>query len=173
MTEKFNNIMKKKDFEQVASMLVIQRQKFSNEVIDSHELRGLTLAHLTFVNCRFINVDFDRTLSICCNFTNCYFTKTSFFKSELEDCNFTNCEIVDSDLAKGNFLRNNLTKCYFENVLMVGADFTNCEWRELKFHNVPTLKHISIFKSKFCNSKKCIEVDFFDDVSKILDDLED
>lgn len=173
MTEKFNNIMKNKDFEEISSMLVIQRRKFSNEVIDSHDLMGLTLAHLTFVNCRFIHVDFYHTLLLYCNFTDCHFTKTSFFKSELEDCNFTNCEIVDSDLGKGNFLRNNLTKCYFDNVIMVGASFTESEWRELKFHNVPTLKHVILFKSKICNSKKCIEVDSVDDVSKIMDDLED
>jgi uncharacterized protein YjbI with pentapeptide repeats len=173
MTEEFNKIINNKDFEEISSMLVIQRKKFSNEVIDSQDLMGLTLAHLTFVNCRFSNVDFYHTLLLCCNFTNCYFTKTSFFKSDLEDCNFTNCEIVDSDLGKGNFLRNNLTKCYFENVMMVVASFTECEWRELKFHNVPTLKNVILFKSKICNSKKCIEADSVDDISKLIDDFGD
>jgi uncharacterized protein YjbI with pentapeptide repeats len=93
MTEKFNKIVDNKDFEQVASMSVIQRKNFLNEVIHSHNLTGLTFAHLTFLNCHFIDIDFYRTLSICCNFTNCHFTKTKFLKSELENCNFKNCEI--------------------------------------------------------------------------------
>jgi hypothetical protein len=57
--------------------------------------------------------------------------------------------------------------------MMVVASFTECEWRELKFHNVPTLNNVILTKSKICNSKKCIEVDFVDDISKIIDDLGD
>ena len=58
-------------------------------MIRSHDLMGLTFAHLTFLDCNFIDIDFRQTNFISCDFTNCNFTETIFFKSELDNCNFT------------------------------------------------------------------------------------
>lgn len=173
MIENFNKIITNKSFEKIGSFSVIQRKNFLNEVVCSHNLLGLTFTHLTFLNCNFINIDFRHALFISCDFTNCNFTETVFFKSELETCNFKNCEIFQSDLGEANFIESNFIDCHFDSVMMSGSIFTECEWRELKFHNVPSLKYVTISKSKICNSKKCIEVNDFDNISKIIDDLED
>ena len=52
MIENFNKIINNKSFEKVGS---IQRKNFLNEVVRSHYLMGLTFAHLTFLNCNFID----------------------------------------------------------------------------------------------------------------------
>ena len=83
MIETFNTIITNQSFERVGSLTVIQRQNFFNEVIRSHDLMGLTFAHLTFLDCNFIDIDFRHTFFLSCDFTNCNFTKTLFLKSEL------------------------------------------------------------------------------------------
>ena len=92
MIENFNKIINNKSFEKVNSWTVIQRKNFLNEVIRSHDLMGLTFAHLTFLDCNFIDIDFRHTNFISCDFTNCNFTETIFLKSELDNCNFKNCK---------------------------------------------------------------------------------
>jgi uncharacterized protein YjbI with pentapeptide repeats len=173
MIENFNKIIENKDFEEVASKNVIQRKNFLNEVVRSHDLIGLRFAHLTFLNCNFIDIDFRHTLFICCDFKNCNFTETIFFKSELNNCNFKNCKIVQSDLVKAEFTESNFTNCHFDSVNMAGSVFTKCEWIQPKFYKVPTLQYVTLSKSKIWNSKKCIEVDGFDNVAKIIDNLGD
>ena len=173
MIENFNKIINNKSFERVGSSIVIQRKNFLNEVVRSHDLMGLTFSHLTFLDCNFIDIDFRHTLFISCDFTNCNFTETIFFKSELETCNFKNCKIVQSDLVEANFMESNFTDCHFDSVNMAGSFFTKCELIQPKFHKVPTLRHVTLSKSKIWNSKKCIEVNDFDNVSKIIDDLGD
>ena len=153
MIENFNNIINNKSFEKVNSWTVIQRKNFLNEVIRSHDLMGLTFAHLTFLDCNFIDIDFRHTNFISCDFTNCNFTETIFLKSELDNCNFTDCQ--------------------FDIVDMAGAVFTQCELIQPKFHKVRFLESVTLSKSKIWNSKKCIEVNTFDNVSKIVDDLKD
>jgi uncharacterized protein YjbI with pentapeptide repeats len=78
MIENFNKIIKNKSFEKVGSLTVIQRKNFLNEVVRSHDLMGLTFAHLTFLDCNFIDIDFRHTIFISCDFTNCNFTETIF-----------------------------------------------------------------------------------------------
>ena len=173
MIENFNKIITNKSFEKIGSLSVIQHKNFLNEVVCSHNLLGLTFTHLTFLNCKFINIDFRHALFISCDFTNCNFTETVFFKSELETCNFKNCKIFQSYLPNANFIESNFIDCHFDSVMMSGSIFTECEWIQLKFHKVPTLKYVTLIESKICNSKKCIEVNSLDDVSKIIVDLED
>lgn len=173
MIENFNKIINNKDFDKVGSLTVIQRKNFLNEVVRSHDLMGLTFAHLTFKDFTFIDIDFRQTIFISCNFTNCNFTKTIFFKSELNNCNFKNCKIFQSDLVKAELVETNFTDCQFDSVMMAGAVFTQCEWIRPKFHEVPSLESVTLYESKIWNSKKCIEVNAFDDVSKIIHDLED
>ncbi len=173
MIENFNKIINNKSFEKVNSWTVIQRKNFLNEVIRSHDLMGLTFAHLTFLDCNFIDIDFRHTNFISCDFTNCNFTETIFLKSELDNCNFKNCKIFQSDLTRANLIENNFTDCQFDIVDMAGAVFTQCELIQPKFHKVRFLESVTLSKSKIWNSKKCIEVNTFDNVSKIVDDLKD
>lgn len=63
--------------------------------------------------------------------------------------------------------------CHFDIVNMSGAVFTQCELIQPKFHKVPSLESVTLSKSKIWNSKKCIEVNTFDNVSKIVDDVKD
>ena len=56
---------------------------------------------------------------------------------------------------------------------MAGAVFTQSEFIRPKFHNVPSLKAVTLSKSKIWNSTKCIEVNSFDNVSKIIHELGD
>jgi fluoroquinolone resistance protein len=170
MIENFNKIINNKSFDKVLSMTVIQRKNFLNEVIRSHDLMGLTFAHLTFLDCNFINIDFRHTNFISCDFTNCNFTETIFLKSELDNCNFKNCKIFQSDLTRANFMESNFTDCQFDMVDIAGAVFTQCELIQPKFHKV-RLESVTLSKSKIWNSKKCIEVNTVDNVSKIVDDL--
>lgn len=173
MIENFNKIINNKSFEKVGSWTVIQRKNFLNEVIRSHDLMGLTFAHLTFLDCNFIDIDFRHTNFISCDFTNCNFTETIFLKSELDNCNFKNCKIFQSDLVRANFMESNFTDCHFDIVNMAGAVFTQCELIQPKFHKVPSLESVTLSKSKIWNSKKCIEVNTFDNVSKIIHNLGD
>jgi uncharacterized protein YjbI with pentapeptide repeats len=173
MIENFNKILKNKSFEEVQSCAVIQRKNFLNEVVRSHDLMGLTFAHLTFLDCNFIDIDFRHTFFISCDFTNCNFTETIFFKSELDNCNFKNCKIFQSDWVKSEFMESNFTDCHFDTVEMAGAVFTQCEFIQPKFHKVPSLEFVTLEKSKIWNSKKCIEVDGSDNVAKIVDDLKE
>lgn len=115
--------------------------------------------------------NFSHTLSISCDFTNCNFTEAIFLKSELDNCNFKNCKIFQSNLVKANFMENDFTDCHFDSVNMAGAVFTLCEFIRPKFHN--SLKSVTLSKSKIWNSKKCIEINGFDNVSKIIQDLGD
>lgn len=98
----FNNIINNKSFEKIGSLTVIQRKQFLNEVICSHNLMGLTLFRLTFLDCNFINIDFKFTNFLSCDFTNCKFTDNLFFKSELDDCSFKNSEMFQSDFSSVN-----------------------------------------------------------------------
>ena len=173
MIENFNKIINNKSFEKVGSWTVIQRKNFLNEVIRSHDLMGLTFAHLTFLDCNFIDIDFRHTNFISCDFTNCNFTETIFLKSELDNCNFKNCKIFQSDLVRANFIASHLIDCEFDDVDMGGAVFKECEFIKPKFHKVPSLECVTLSKSKIWNSKKWIEVNAFDNVSKIVDDLKD
>ncbi len=70
-------------------------------------------------------------------------------------------------------MENTFTNCKFDNVGMAGADFTQCDLIQPKFHEVRCLKSVILSESKICNSKKCVEVDSVDDVSKIVEDLKD
>lgn len=171
--EKFNNIIKNGLFEKVGSRTVIQRKNFLNEVIRSHDLMGLTFAHLTFVDCNFIDIDCRLTLFGSCDFVNCNFSETIFHKSELDNCNFKNCKIFQSDLTRTNFIETNFTNCQFDTIEMAGAVFTNCQLIEPKFHKVRFLESVTLSKSKIWNSKKCVEVNTFDNVAKIVDELKD
>ncbi len=173
MIENFNKIINNKSFDKVGSLTVIQRKNFLNEVIRSQKLIGLTFAHLTFLDCHFIDIDFRYTNFISCDFTKCNFTETLFLKSELDNCNFKNCKIFQSDLPRANFMENNFTDCQFDSVDMGGAVFTQCELIKPKFHKVRFLESVTLSKSKIWNSKKCIEVNTFDNLSKIVDDLKD
>jgi uncharacterized protein YjbI with pentapeptide repeats len=173
MKETFNNIINNKSFEKIGSLTVIQRKNFLNEVICSHDLMGLTFFYLTLIDCNFIDIDFRHTNFISCSFTNCNFTDTLFLKSELEYCNFQNSKIFQSDLSKVNFMESNFTDCKFDTVDMGGAVFTQYEFIQPKFNKVRFLESVTLSKSKIWNSKKCIEVNTFDNVSKIIHDLED
>ena len=173
MIENFNKIINNKSFEKVGSLTVIQRKNFLNEVIRSQDLMGLTFAHLTFLDCNFIDIDFRYTNFISCDFTNCNFTETIFLKSELDNCNFKNCKIFQSDLTRTNFMESNFTDCQFDIVGMAGAVFTQCELIQPKFHKVCSLESVTLSKSRIWNSKKSIEVNAFDNVSKIVDNLKD
>ena len=173
MIENFNKIINNKSFEKVGSLTVIQRKNFLNEVIRSQDLMGLTFAHLTFLDCNFIDIDFRYTNFISCDFTNCNFTETIFLKSELDNCNFKNCKIFQSDLTRANFMESNFTDCQFDIVNMAGSVFTQCELIQPKFHKVCSLESVTLSKSRIWNSKKSIEVNAFDNVSKIVDNLKD
>ena len=173
MIENFNKIINNKSFETVGSLTVIQRKNFLNEVIRAHNLMGLTFAHLTFLDCNFIDIDFRYTNFISCDFTNCNFTETIFLKSELDNCNFKNCKIFQSDLIRTNFTESIFTDCQFDIVYMAGADFICCKLIQPKFKKVRSLESVSMSKSKIWKLKKCIEVNTFDDVSKIVDNLKD
>ena len=61
MIETFNKIINNQSFEIVGSLPVIQRKNFLNEVIRSHDLMGLTFAHLTFLDYNFIDINFRHT----------------------------------------------------------------------------------------------------------------
>ena len=173
MTENFNKIINNKSFEKVGSSTVIQRKNFFNEVIRFHNLMGLTFSRLIFLDCNFIDIDCRHTTFIACDFTNCNFSETIFLKSELDSCNFKNCKIVQSDLTRADFMGSNFTNCQFDSVSMAGAIFTKCELIQPKFHKVRFLESVTLSKSKIWNSKKCVEVNNFDDVSKIVGDLKD
>ena len=173
MIENFNKIINNKSFEKVGSLTVIQRKNFLNEVVRSHDLMGLTFAHLTFSDCNFIDIDFRHTTFISCDFTNCNFTETIFLRSELDNCNFKNCKIFQSDFKRADFMESNFRDCQFDSVIMTGAVFTQCELIQPKFDKVRALESVTLSKSKICNSKKCIEVNNFDNFSKIVDDLKD
>ena len=104
MAENFNKIISTQSFEKVRSLIVIHRKNFSTQVIRSHDLMGLTFAHLTFLDCNFIDIDFRHTNFISCDFTNCNFTEIIFLKSKLDNCNFKNCKIFQSDLTRANLI---------------------------------------------------------------------
>jgi len=70
-------------------------------------------------------------------------------------------------------MESNFTDCQFDIVDMAGAVFTQCELIQPKFHKVRFLESVTLSKSKIWNSKKCIEVNNFDNVSKIVDELKD
>ena len=70
-------------------------------------------------------------------------------------------------------MESNFTDCQFDIVNITGAVFTQYKLIQPKFHKVRFLESITLSKSKIWNSKKCIEVNTFDNVSKIVDDLKD
>ena len=175
MTKKFNEILENESFETVGPYQVIHSQDFRNEVICSHsiaEFREFMLGKLTFVDCDFVDINLGGTIIISCVFTNCNFTKTLFLKSELSNCNFNNCKISQSDLTKAEFTESSFRDCQFENVFMGGTFFNNCEFIEPKFDKVVALETVTFDKSKIWNSKKCIEVKASENVSNIINDLE-
>jgi hypothetical protein len=63
--------------------------------------------------------------------------------------------------------------CQFDDVDMGGAVFTECEFIKPKFDKRCFLKSLTLSRSKIWNSKKWIEVDTWDNVSKIINELED
>ena len=70
-------------------------------------------------------------------------------------------------------MESNLTDCQFDSVDIAGGVFTQCELIQPKFHKVRFLESVTLSKSKICNSKKSIEVNTFDNVSKIVNKLKD
>ncbi len=173
MIETFNKIINNKSFERVGSLTVIQRKNFLNEVIRSHDLMGLTFSNLTFLDCNFIDIDFRHTNFISCDFTNCHFTKILFIKSELDDCSFKNSKIFQSNFLRANFIASHLIDCQFDDVDMIGAVFTECEFINPKFNNMRNLDSLTLDRSKIWNLKKCVEVDAFDNMFKIINELDD
>jgi uncharacterized protein YjbI with pentapeptide repeats len=172
MIETFNKIINNQSFERVGSLTVIQRKNFLNEVIRSQNLMGLTFSHLTFLDCNFIDIDFRHTNFISCDFTNCNFTETLFLKSELDDCSFKNSKIFKSDFSRANFIASHLIDCQFDDVDMGGAVFTECEFIKPKFNKIRFLESLTLSRSKIWNSKKWIEVNAFDNIFKIINELE-
>lgn len=173
MTETFNQIAKNCSFEIIESTAVIQHKNFLNEQIRSHSLIGITFSSLTFLDCNFIDIDFMGTTFIACDFTNCNFTATEFFKSRLDYCSFKNCKIFKSDFSKSEFIEDHFIDCQFDDVNMAGAVCKECEFIKPKFKNRCFLKDLTLSRSKIWNSKQWIEVNAFDDVSKIINELED
>ena len=173
MMEKFNKIIETRSFEKVGPLALIQDKNFQEEVARSHRLGGLSFARLIFLNCSFIDIDFRESFFVSCDFTNCNFTETQFLKSELTGCNFKNCTISQSDFTKADFFESNFKDCQFESVDMIGTMFTKCEFIQSKFDKECFLASAIFSKSKMSNSKKCIEVNAFDDISKIVDDLKE
>ena len=70
-------------------------------------------------------------------------------------------------------MESNFTDCQFDNVDMAGGVFTQYKLIQPKFHKVRFLESVRLSKSKIWNSKKCIEVNTFDNVSRIVNDLKD
>lgn len=172
MIETFNKIINNQSFERVGSLTVIQRKNFLNEVIRSHNLMGLTFSHLTFLDCNFIDIDFRHTNFISCDFKNCNFTETLFLKSELDDCSFKNSKIFKSDFSRANFIASYFIDCQFDDVDMGGTVFTECEFIKPKFNKIRFLESLTLSRSKIWNSKKWIKVNAFDNIFKIINELE-
>ena len=173
MIQNFNEIIKNKSFEKVDSLLVIRSKNFSSEIIQSHNLMSVAFAHLNFTECKFIDLDLRNTYFKDCTFERCSFKETLFLKAELKDCEFQNCQFFQSEIVKTNFTQNNFVNCQFNDVNMAGSDFCKCEWIKPKFHEVPTLKFVTLEESQICNSKKCVKVNWFDNVAKVVKSLEE
>jgi hypothetical protein len=54
---------------------------------------------------------------------------------------------------------------------MGGAVFTECEFIKPKFNKIRFLESLTLSKSKIWNSKKWIEVNAFDNLEKIINEL--
>ena len=173
MVKTFNDIIDNNYIEEIGPMLVIQGKEFLNEVISYHYLMELTFARLTFLNCNFINIDFKHSHFISCDFKNCSFTQTLFIKSKFDDCNFKNSRISKSEFPKAHFTESNFIDCEFNNVDMGGAFFIECEFIKPKFNTIRGLNSLTLSKSKIWNSNKWIEVNAFDNLEKIINELED
>ena len=173
MVKTLNDIINSRSFERIGSMAVIQRKNFLNKEIRSHNLMGLTFAHLTFVDCNFIDINFRQTTFIYCDFMNCSFTETLFYKAELENCSFKNSKIAKSDFSIANCTEGYFLDCQFDDVDLSGAVFTECEFIKSKFNKMCSVEFLTLTNSKIWNSTEWIEVHTFDDVSQILNELED
>ena len=89
------------------------------------------------------------------------------------DCNFIDIDFRYTNFISCDFTNCNFTDCQFDTVDMAGAIFTQCELIQPQFHKVRFLEYVTLSKSKIWSSKKCIEINTFDNVSKIIHDLED
>jgi hypothetical protein len=70
-------------------------------------------------------------------------------------------------------MASHLIDCQFDDVNMGGAVFTECEFIKPKFNKRCFLDSVTLSRSKIWNSKKWIEVNTFDNFSKIIDELKD
>jgi uncharacterized protein YjbI with pentapeptide repeats len=169
----FNYIIDNNYIEKIGPLLVIHDKEFLNEVISNRNLMALTFGRLTFLNCRFINIDFKHSHFISCDFKNCSFDQTLFIKSKFEDCNLKNSKIFKSEFPKAYFTKSNFIECEFNNVDMLGTFFIKCKFIKLKFNTIHNLNSLTLSKSKIWNSNKWIEVNAFDNIEKIINELTD
>ena len=182
MCDTFNQIIQSRSFEKVGPFRAIRGKNFSNELIWGHDLSGdlfgdlpgqLMFSSLNFVNCDFVELDLSYSKFMSCTFTNCNFIQTRFFKAELNNCNFKNCKIFQSDLGRADFMISHFIDCKFDDLNMLGSYFKKCEFTKPKFKNIRFLESVTLAKSKIWNSEGCIEVKSVDNVSKIIDELEE
>ena len=153
MKKTFNEIMQNELCKKPGRFNAVKGKEFSNEIINSYDIGGFLLYDLTFSNCNFI--------------------ETNFFKSELTHCRFQNCKIVKSNLSQMEATEINFIECEFEEVLLAGADFMTCKFVKPKFYGLETLDFLDLQNAEICDSKKCIQVKFNDNIADILNKLED
>ena len=82
--------------------LKIRNQTFTNEIGLDQYIEWNALAGITFVNCRFEELDLLEGFGSC-DFKDCKFNHLSFRKCQFSNCRFQNCQIIYSDLTRAEF----------------------------------------------------------------------
>ena len=167
----FDKIITDQSFDRIGPFSAVKSKEFLNQVICSRDLLELTFSQLTFLNCDFRNVKCAYSNFVSSEFINCTFTESVFRKSKFEDCRFTACKLSTSEFPKVHFIESWFINCEFDSVDLLGTFFIKCELIQSTFKKIRFLDSVTMYETKIWNSKKCIEIDAFDELEKILKDL--
>jgi len=173
MAEQFNDIIKNNDFKQLSSSKIIYNKTFSDQVITSHTLYCFILSGLTFIDCKFINLDCQEIELESCKFIRCEFLNFTCDHCMIDTCKFFMCTTSNSNLRGTEVIDSDITSCSFNSGPFLGIDFIRCKLTQPTFNDKITgLSSLILLDCEFCNSKKCITIERSYDIFKIFDELE-
>jgi len=96
-------------------------------------------SNITDVSKRIINKEFEE-----CTFKNCDFSETT-----VSDCKFIDCHFIKCNLSLVDFSGTRLIDVFFEECKIIGVDWTNVQWPEVKLSSPVTFYNCILNDSTF------------------------
>ena len=119
--------------------LTVTNQQFIEESLlsENKRLNNSAFSEVSFVKCRFEEIEMVCNAFSKCEFQDCIFLKTNLSYAEVYHSKFKTCSFINCDLSDAEIENNIFDSCVFDNIKLINTDFSKCEFICPQFKNIP------------------------------------